>query len=138
MRYWLGDRGSLRDDACPCGITLPPDEPPDGRITDTIRLPDGSVVAGGLLSMFRNVPDAVRQFRIHQAADYSVNLSVVVGADPRAREQVAEAATGLEQMLRHQVSLRVEFVDSLPYTGGKMKFVTSELGDDDSLNQPVA
>ncbi len=127
VRYWLGDRGSLREEACPCGVTLPLMDPPDGRVLDTIRLPDGSVVAGGLLSMFRNVPEAVRQFRIHQSADFSITLKVVEGPHPRAREQVAEVAQGMREMFRNQLQLRVEFVDSLPYTGGKMKFVTSDL-----------
>ena len=77
VRYWLGDRGSLRDEACPCGVTLPLMDPPDGRVNDSIRLPDGAVVAGGLLSMFRDVPDAVRQFRVHQCAHFSITLEVV-------------------------------------------------------------
>ena len=84
-------------------------------------------MAGGLLSMFRDVPDAVRQFRVHQYADFSITLEVVEGTHPRARQQVADVVRGMHETLRNQVSLRVEFVDSLPYTGGKMKFVTSDL-----------
>jgi phenylacetate-CoA ligase len=127
VRYWMGDRGSLRDEACPCGVTLPMMDPPDGRVMDTIRLPDGSMVAAGLLSMFREVPDAVRLFRVRQAADFSITLEVVEGSHPRAREQVADVAQGMRERFRNQISWQVEFVDSLPYTGGKVKFVTSDL-----------
>ncbi len=127
VRYWMGDRGSLREEACPCGVTLPVMDPPDGRVKDAIRLPDGSSVAAGLLSMFRVAPDAVRLFRVHQSADYSVTLTVVEGSHPQAREQVEQVAQGLRETWRNQIDVRVVFVDSLPYTGGKTKFVTSDL-----------
>jgi len=62
----------------------------------------------------------------------------VTGTDPRASEQVVEAASGLSRMLGNQVSPQVDFVDSLPHTGGKIKFATSDLEEDGSLNQPVS
>ena len=92
-----------------------------------IRLPDGTVVAGGLFSIFSAVPNAVRLFRLHQNADFSITLRVVEGDHPHAREQVAGVAQSLSERLRKQVPVSVEFVDSLPYTGGKMKYVTSDI-----------
>ncbi len=127
VRYKLGDRGSLRAETCPCGVTLPLMDPPDGRTVDMIRLPDGTVVAGGLFSIFSAAPNAVRLFRLHQNADFSITLRVVEGDHPHAREQVAWVAQNLSERFRKQVPVSVEFVDSLPYTGGKMKYVTSDI-----------
>ncbi|MCW2848524.1 MAG: phenylacetate--CoA ligase family protein [Marmoricola sp.] len=127
VRYWLGDRGSIREGVCPCGVTLPLMDSPDGRNIDTLKLPGGTMVAGGLLGLFDEVPSAARQFRLHQDADYSVCLSVVPGPDPRAREQIDEVARRLRVRLEHRVPLRVELVDSMPYTGAKTKFVTSDV-----------
>ncbi len=127
LRYRLGDRGSLRTDPCPCGVTLPLMNSPDGRTVDMIRLPDGTVVAGGLFSIFSAVPDAVRQFQLHQAADHSITLRVVEGPSQKSREQVAGVAESLRARFGHQVDVTVQYVDAMPYTGGKTKYVTSDV-----------
>lgn len=127
IRYRLGDRGSLRPEGCSCGVNLPLMDPPDGRTVDMIRLPDGTVVAGGLFSIFSGVPDAVSLFQLHQFADHSIRLRVVLGLSPDARDQVERVAEGLRSRFGHQVAVDVEVVDSLPYTRGKLKYVTSDV-----------
>ena len=130
VRYRLGDRGALRTAPCPCGVTLPLMDPPDGRTVDMIRLPDGTVVAGGLFSIFSAVPTAVRRFRLHQHADHSIELTVVPGDGPRARADIETAAGALRDRLGRQVDVRVTEVAELPYTGGKLKYVTSDVPPD--------
>lgn len=130
IRYKLGDRGSLRPGQCPCGVTLPLMDPPAGRIADVIRFPRGGAIAGGLVSLFSSEPAAVRLFQVHQQSDYSVVLRVVLGTGPGAREAVESVAESLRTRVSHRMPVRVEYVDSLPYTGGKIQYIISDVPDD--------
>ena len=129
IRYKLGDRGSMRMGSCPCGISLPLIDPPDGRTVDMIRLPDGTVIAGGLFAIFSARPDSVRLFQLHQNADYSIMLRVVLGPSPSAMQEVAEVAEALRNRFKRLVPVEVVFVDALPYTKGKIKYITSDVPD---------
>lgn len=127
VRYRLGDRGSLRAEPCPCGVTLPLMDPPDGRTVDMIRLPDGTVVAGGLFSIFSRVPTAVRQFTLHQNVDHSIDVTAVPGESGTARADAERALDALRDRLGRQVEVRLTTVAELPYRGGKLKYVTSDV-----------
>lgn len=127
IRYRLGDRGSLREDPCPCGVSLPLMDPPDGRTVDMIRLPDGTVVAGGLFSIFSGLPTAVRQFRLHQNADHSIDLQVVLGDGATALQDAETSVEALRDRLHRQVEVRLSIVPTLPYTAGKLKYITSDV-----------
>lgn len=69
IRYRTGDRGILRADPCPFGLSLPMMEPPQGRTNDVLHLPRGTALAHRLTAMFRTRPEAVRLFQVHQRAD---------------------------------------------------------------------
>ena len=92
-----------------------------------IRLPDGTIVAGGMFSIFSAVPTAVRQFRMHQNADHSIDVTAVLGDSPTARADAETALVALRDRFGRQVDVRLTVVDSLPYTGGKLKYVTSDV-----------
>ena len=140
IRYRLGDRGSLVAGECSCGVTLPRMAPPDGRVSDVLRLPDGSVLAHRLMAIFSTEPDAVRLFQIHQHADYSIELRVVLGDIPDARAAVDRVADILRERTGGQVPVTVRVVESLPYTRGKIKYLSSDVGADrpGSLSGPGA
>jgi phenylacetate-CoA ligase len=127
VRYRLGDRGSLRAGACPCGITLPLMDSPGGRTIDMLRLPDGTVLAGGVVSIFDGVPTSVRRFRLHQNADYSIDIEVALGDSPSAQQDVEAVVENFRDRVRHQVTVRWTAVADFPYTGGKLKYVTSDV-----------
>ena len=100
---------------------------PDGRTVDMIRLPDRTVVAGGMFSIFSGVPSAVRQFRMHQNADYSIDVQVVLGDSASAQADAQNAVAALRDRLDRQVDVRLTVDDTLPYTGGKIKYITSDV-----------
>jgi phenylacetate-CoA ligase len=127
VRYRLGDRGSLREQSCQCGVSLPLMESLDGRAIDVIRLPDRTVVAGGIVGIFSAVPSAVRLFRMHQNADYSIDVQVVLGDSATAQVDAQTALAALRDRLERKVDVRLNVVDSLPYTGGKIKYITSDV-----------
>jgi phenylacetate-CoA ligase len=127
IRYRNGDRGSLLDGECACGRTLPRMAQPAGRIADVLRLPDGSAMNDQLMELFSDQPDAVRLFQIHQHADYSIVVRVVAGDVPDAPVQIEHAVDVLRRRIARAVPVDVEFVDSLPYTGGKTKYIISDV-----------
>lgn len=127
IRYRTGDRGILRAEPCACGRSLPLMEPPQGRTTDLIRLPSGAVLAHRLMGMFGARPEAVRLFQIHQLSDYSVTIRVVEGDLPQARSLIEQAVDDLRKRINHEVPVTVEYVEALPYTGGKVKYIISDV-----------
>lgn len=129
IRYRTGDKGILRGEPCACGRSLPLMEQPQGRTTDLIRLPSGAVLAHRLMGMFAAHPEAVRLFQIHQLADYSIVVRVVEGEAAQARAHIEAAVAALSERIRHEVPVRLEYVDALPYSGGKTKYVISDVAD---------
>ncbi|MFB7251403.1 phenylacetate--CoA ligase family protein [Microbacterium sp. NPDC056234] len=128
IRYRTGDRGILRDNPrCACGRSLPMMEQPQGRTTDLIRLPSGAVLAHRLMGMFGAHPEAVRLFQIHQLSDHSIVIRVVLGAQTDAMIHVEAAVAALRERIRHEVPVSIAYVDALPYTGGKVKYVISDV-----------
>jgi phenylacetate-CoA ligase len=127
IRYRVGDRGALVESPCPCGVSLPLMTQPEGRSTDILRLPSGRSIGHRLMAMFSKHPDSVRLFQIHQRADYSIVVRVVLGAGEASTRHVEAAVEGLRQRIGHEVPITTEYVDRLPFTGGKVKYVLSDL-----------
>lgn len=127
IRYRLGDRAAMLPGPCACGISLPRMQQLEGRTTDMIRLPGGATLGHRLMAMFADHPEAVRLFQIHQHADYSIVVRVVLGTEALARRHVEEAVDVLRRRIDHAVPVTVDYVDALPYTGGKTKYVVSDV-----------
>lgn len=127
IRYRVGDRGRFIDQECPCGVTLPMIDHPDGRTTDVVRLPSGRMISHGIPAIFAGHPESVRLFQVVQAADYSLRFKVVRGDDPRAEEHIERAVAGFRDRIGHEVPVEFEYVEHLPYTGGKTKYLISEV-----------
>jgi phenylacetate-CoA ligase len=127
VRYRNGDRGALLDRACPCGRVLPKMAAPEGRTVDVLRLPSGAALNHGLFGMFSQHPEAVRLFQIHQLADHSIHIRVVRGDGADAERNVQAAVDTLRDRIRGEVPITVEYVESLPYTGGKIKYLISDV-----------
>ncbi|WP_017792532.1 phenylacetate--CoA ligase family protein [Leucobacter salsicius] len=128
IRYRVGDRGKLLDRECPCGVTLPMIAQPEGRTTDVVRLPSGGLINHGLMTMFSEHPESVRMFQVVQAADYSLRIKVVRGDDPLGDEHIRQALAHVRRRIADEVPVTVDYVDSLPQTGGKTKYIISEVG----------
>jgi phenylacetate-CoA ligase len=131
IRYRLGDVARWRKDACPCGVTFPMLEPVRGRVTDALRFPSGLVVAGEpMCAIFHAWPDAVRQFQVYQAPDYSLTLRCVRGSDPNAEAIMRHVIEDVRAKVRGEVPVRLEVVDQLRHDRGKQRFIVSDAPGD--------
>jgi phenylacetate-CoA ligase len=125
IRYGTGDIGRLRAGRCACGRGLPLMDVVQGRSTDFLYLPDGTVKhALSIIYPLREM-SAVRRFRVTQSEDLAVTVEVVCerGIDGTSQEAVARRVRGV---LGGDVPLRVRLVDEVTVApSGKFRYVTS-------------
>lgn len=129
IRYVNGDRGRSVSGRCSCGVTLPLMDKVKGRITDMIRLPNGTAISGDYMTtIFDDVPDAVRQFQVYQKADFSIEILVVPNPTFDGLGKVLEdAAAQMTKAVKDTVPVAVREVAEIPQKGGKLRFVRSDL-----------
>jgi phenylacetate-CoA ligase len=128
IRYENGDRGRLLRESCPCGISLPLMDKVAGRVSDTIVLPDGTLIAGDYLNaIFDPFPDAVKKFQIRQKRDRSIQVLYVPAEENAAlRKALASVEVELSKRTRGQVSLVFQALEEIPNDRGKLRFIISE------------
>lgn len=128
VRYRLGDRTSPISGSCRCGMTLPRIESVSGRLTEAAYLPSGRVVAGeALAQVFSKVPEAVRQFQIHQLSDYSLTVLCIPGAAFDATGTIGRVLEQLREIANHEVPVHLRIVDDIPHDGGKIRYIRSDI-----------
>jgi phenylacetate-coenzyme A ligase PaaK-like adenylate-forming protein len=131
IRYLNGDRGRSMPGPCACGLTLPRMDKVRGRTTDLLRLPSGAVIAGDYMTtLFDAEPDAVRQFRVVQHKDYSIEIQVVPNCAFENRDTVFESVR--QVVVKHaadEVPVTLTRHSSLEGKGGKLRYVVSEIPD---------
>ncbi len=127
VRYRLGDKGRSLSGKCPCGRPYPLMDTVHGRMADYIYLEKGKLSGEGWTMSFEHCIDAVHGFQIHQHADKSVTLRVILNkANPAAKDQVAQVAAKLQAQLGCY-PLSVEYVDVIPHDRGKLRYIISEV-----------
>jgi len=125
IRYRTGDVGKLKTGRCACGRGLPRLDVIEGRITDFIHLPDGTIKhALSIIYPLREMA-GIRQFRVIQQKDFSVAVEVV--ADNRGERITRDAiAQRVRPVLGPTISLTVHMVDRmLTSESGKHHYVVS-------------
>jgi phenylacetate-CoA ligase len=129
IRYLNGDMGRALPHQCACGVTLPLMDKVKGRTTDKILLPDGTHVAGDYMTtIFDDFPDAVKQFQVHQYTDYSIEITVVPNLDSADIDNtLAVVRKRFETHIDKKTTVTLSKADDIQQTGGKLRFVESEL-----------
>jgi phenylacetate-CoA ligase len=127
LRYRIGDRGRMLDQACTCGKPFPLMDYVTGRVSDLIRLPDGTSVPGEFwTTIFDDWPRAIKGFEVHQARDYAITVRY----QPFSHDS-DKAVEAVGKMLSHKLRglVRLAFVpDTLdPNRNGKTRYVVSEV-----------
>jgi phenylacetate-CoA ligase len=135
LNYRLGDVAILSAERCSCGRTLRLLSLLGGRVSDMIRLPDGSVVHSGQVRVacnarIRGDPQGLLQYQLiqHDLSLFEFRLATV---DQEAFDRtVGGFVSDLQAMLGPDVSIEaVRFVDRLPPgPGGKTRSVIAKQG----------
>lgn len=127
IRYRTGDVAVLDDTACPCGRGLPLLKEIQGRTTDFVTKPDGTVMHGlALIYVLRDLPE-VAAFKIIQQEVDRVSVQVVPG-DGYGRATADAIRSGLLERLGGGVEVEVEAVERLePEASGKFRYVVSRV-----------
>lgn len=127
VRYAIGDRTSAIAGACACGRTLSRITHIEGRVADVLRTPSGRTVSGGLSGVFNAWPGVIRQFQVHQSADYAVTIRYIPGTDRTASaEAAASVCDTVSAFLGAEVRVSAAEVQVIESVGGKARFVISE------------
>ena len=130
IRYINGDEGMALPKQCSCGINLPLMDKVKGRISDTIRLPDGTAI-GSVTTIFDEAPDAVNQFQVCQRKDFSIDIIVVPNKDYLNYKKVLDdVKSNLSKQLKGVVTVRIKQVPQIEQKGGKLRFVVSEINSE--------
>jgi len=117
LNYRTGDLGTLSDQPCPCGRSLPILERLEGKINQVIHMPDGGrLVAGSVELLFKHDLEDTLQGQLSQLDDGRILWRIVplTSTDCEAlRRRLLDKTSG---MLGPDVPVVVEFVDDIPHT----------------------
>lgn len=126
VRYRLGDRGRAIPGRCGCGLPYPMMDSVKGRMGYRIYLEKG-VLTGGWTVLFDEYPNAVNGFQIHQFADKSVTLSVVLNSNyADAKKEVELVADTMRRKLG-SLPLKVEYVGEIKHDRGKTQYIICDV-----------
>ncbi len=125
IRYRTGDVGRLLPGRCRCGRGLPTMDVVQGRSTDFLVLPDGTIKhALSIIYPLREMA-GVGRFRVTQDADLGVCVEVVAERSAPAIT-VEGVARRVRPVLGDDVRLGVRLVDSIEESAsGKFRYVIS-------------
>jgi len=125
IRYRTGDVGRLKPGRCRCGRGLGLMDMVKGRTTDFLTLPDGTIKhALSIIYPLREQP-GVRRFRVTQARDLAVTVSVVRN-ELKQRVTTEQIERCLRKVVGDRIALNIEFPrDIAASDSGKYRHVIS-------------
>ncbi len=128
IRYEIGDYGRALDYECSCGLKLPLMDHIKGRQSDIIKTPKGIIISGEYLTtIFDDYPDAVREFQIIQAKDYSIVLKYIPNTFEGLDDLIIKVVNDIKTRTRNQIPITTERVEKIAHFKGKTQFIISEL-----------
>lgn len=128
IRYLNGDMGEEVSGECDCGVKLPLMEKVRGRISENIKLQDGTIIGGPYLTtIFDPYPEAVKQFQVYQRADGGIEIRIVPALSNNDLDSVLEK---IRQRFHDDYGdkIEVEFIrcDQIPHVRGKFRYIVSD------------
>jgi len=130
IRYENGDRGSwCKDNVSENKINLPLIEPIKGRISESLKLSDGTVLSGEYFTqIFDDYPNAVSQYQVHQKSYDLIVLRVVPEKTYQKFEyEILEVKKNMEQLISNKSKVKIEFVDAIASDAGKNRYILSDV-----------
>lgn len=123
LNYRLGDQGTLAEEACGCGRTLPLLELLEGRRSTLMRLGDGRELSALTLeAMFRVQLGPTRKVQLVERGAGDLLWRIVPFSNVSQSELREALADRANEVLGPDTNLTIEFVDDIPATeGGKLR-----------------
>ncbi|HSE05717.1 MAG TPA: phenylacetate--CoA ligase family protein [Methylomirabilota bacterium] len=126
VRYRLGDRGSLREGRCACGLPLPLMGTVAGRSNDMLVGAGGRMIHSLAPIYVLREMAGIRQFKLTQRADLSLLIEVVPVRALSSREE-QHIRTSLSKMFGFEVPTTITTVSAIPpEKSGKYRWVVSQ------------
>lgn len=128
IRYENGDKGTLSSAECACGSNLPLLYPVKGRVSDTIRSPQGRALDGSFLTtVFDNHIEYIKNFQFYQSIDYKIILKIVPNKEmPDWKKYINDVVQNLKIKVFFDFVLDLEIKDEIISDRGKTRFIISE------------
>jgi phenylacetate-CoA ligase len=129
IRYRTGDIGTLSDEGCPCGRSLPVLKNVEGRATDFVIASDGTVMHGlALIYVLRGLPE-IERFKIVQETSQLTRVFIQSDSD-LSTDRKRFIQTEFRNRLGMDVRVVIEQVQTLPQDrSGKFRYVVSHVID---------
>jgi phenylacetate-CoA ligase len=129
IRYEIGDRAALLADdatACACGRGGQRLAHIAGRVVDTFKAPDGSLVNGEYFTHLLYFREAVKKFQIVQTAEKRIVYRLVLDHELSGDEE-EEIVAGTRETMGPECQVDFETVEEIePSPSGKFRYTISE------------
>lgn len=128
IRYLNGDMGKEVSGECDCGVKLSLMGKVRGRISENIKLPDGTIIGGPYLTtIFDPYPDVVKQFQVYQGTTGRIEIRIVPAL---SNHEVNAVLKKIRQRFHNDYGDRIEidFVryNEIPHVRGKFRYIVSD------------
>jgi phenylacetate-CoA ligase len=124
IRYNLGDIASYSDDLCECGRGLPVMDVMEGRKDDFLVLPSGQLVGPRAVKPLVMTFPEVDKLQIIQEKKDLIKVLIVEKKEFNRKDQLKEK---LQNVLKEDVTVKIEIVDDIPLVSGKLRAVISKV-----------
>jgi phenylacetate-CoA ligase len=128
VRYRTGDIGTLSNEGCSCGRSMPLLQSIEGRSTDFVVAADGTMMHGlALIYILRDI-DGISAFKIIQQTVQLTTVELVwqQGELPHTIRQ--QIISGLQARLGQDVQIQVrQCAEIMPEKSGKYRYVISKV-----------
>lgn len=129
IRYKNDDIGSIREDHCQCGLSLPLMNYVTGRIYDMITLINGKKIYGHMFSrvLFKYVMQ-IKQFQVHQTALNQIIIRIVPEKLCDFGKFKSEVLAAFKEHTDNAINYTFEIVDHIDRErSGKLRYVKSDV-----------
>lgn len=128
IRYRIGDLGIISRKRCPCGSGLPLLSEVGGRLTDTFKKRDGTIIPGIALTN-RVIKEhlGIQKLQIIQK-DYDLFELKVVKGEKFRQEDIESLEESICRFMQAKLSFQIALVDDIaPEKSGKVRFCKCEM-----------
>ncbi|MGQ9681670.1 MAG: phenylacetate--CoA ligase family protein [Anaerolineae bacterium] len=128
IRYRMEDRGALATAECPCGRCGQILQSVSGRVSDSFRRRDGTLIQPRFFVDLLDVKDWVAKFQVIQKDYAHIVFRIVRCAPGDWPAEIEDLAAKTRLIIGLGVQVDVEFVDDIPsLPSGKYRYLISEI-----------